>query len=59
MANPWAMPWRAKYKGKVAVLDDYRESISLGLMKNGVFDPNTTDSQLSTRPPTRCSSWTI
>ena len=43
MANPWAMPWQAKYKGKVAILDDYRESISLGLMKNGIFDLNTTD----------------
>jgi spermidine/putrescine transport system substrate-binding protein len=44
MANPWAMPWQAKYKGKVAILDDARESISLGLMKNGIFDLNTTNS---------------
>jgi spermidine/putrescine transport system substrate-binding protein len=36
------MPWQAKYKGKVAILDDSRESISLGLMKNGIFDLNTT-----------------
>jgi spermidine/putrescine transport system substrate-binding protein len=43
MANPWAMIWQPKYRGKVAILDDYRESISLGLMKNGVFDLNTTD----------------
>src|SRR5579862_8461963 len=43
MANPWAMPWQAKYKGKVAILDDARESISLGLMKNGIFNLNTTD----------------
>ncbi|HXP22208.1 MAG TPA: spermidine/putrescine ABC transporter substrate-binding protein [Streptosporangiaceae bacterium] len=43
MTNPWAMPWQAKYKGKVAILDDYRESISLGLMKNGVFNLNTSD----------------
>src|SRR5579859_162475 len=43
MANPWAMPWQGKYKGKVAVLDDAREAISLGLMKNGIFDLNTTD----------------
>jgi spermidine/putrescine transport system substrate-binding protein len=42
MANPWAMPWQGKYKGKVAILDDSRESISLGLMKNGIFDLNTT-----------------
>jgi spermidine/putrescine transport system substrate-binding protein len=43
MSNPWAMPWQAKYKGRVAILDDYRESISLGLMKNGIFNLNTTD----------------
>jgi spermidine/putrescine transport system substrate-binding protein len=43
MRNPWAMPWQPKYKGKVAILDDYREGISLGLMKNGIFDLNTTD----------------
>jgi spermidine/putrescine transport system substrate-binding protein len=43
MADPWAMPWQPKYKGKVAILDDYREGISLGLMKEGIFDLNTTD----------------
>jgi spermidine/putrescine transport system substrate-binding protein len=43
MKNAWAMPWQAKYRGKVAILDDYREGISLGLMKNGIFDLNTTD----------------
>jgi spermidine/putrescine transport system substrate-binding protein len=49
MANPWAMPWQAKYKGKVAILDDYREAISLGLMKNGIFNLNTTSAaQIST-----------
>jgi spermidine/putrescine transport system substrate-binding protein len=42
MSNPWAMPWQGKYKGKVAILDDYREGISLGLMKNGMFNLNTT-----------------
>jgi spermidine/putrescine transport system substrate-binding protein len=43
MANPWAMLWQPKYKGKVAILDDYREGISLGLMKNGIFNLNTTN----------------
>src|SRR5579875_82942 len=43
MANAWAMPWQAKYKGKVAILDDYRESISLALMKHGIYNLNTTD----------------
>ena len=42
MANPWSMLWQPKYKGKVAILDDYREGISLGLMKNGHTDLNTT-----------------
>jgi spermidine/putrescine transport system substrate-binding protein len=43
MANPWAMPWQPKYKGRVAILDDYREGICLGLMKSGLFNLNTTD----------------
>jgi len=42
MARPWAMPWQAKYRNKVAILDDSREGISLGLMKNGIFNLNTT-----------------
>ncbi|HEY2127442.1 MAG TPA: spermidine/putrescine ABC transporter substrate-binding protein [Streptosporangiaceae bacterium] len=42
MANPWSMLWQPKYKGKVAILDDYREGISLGLMKNGIYNLNTT-----------------
>ena len=45
MKNPWAMPWQPKYRGRVAILDDYREGICLGLMKNGIFDLNTTDYQ--------------
>jgi spermidine/putrescine transport system substrate-binding protein len=44
MANPWAMPWQSKYKGKVAILDDYREAISLALMKAGIYNLNTTNS---------------
>jgi spermidine/putrescine transport system substrate-binding protein len=43
MRNPWALPWQSKYRGRVAILDDYREGICLGLMKNGIFDLNTTD----------------
>jgi spermidine/putrescine transport system substrate-binding protein len=38
----WDVFWQASdYKGKVALLDDSREAISLGLMKNGIFDLNT------------------
>jgi spermidine/putrescine transport system substrate-binding protein len=44
LAPGWDMPWRASaYKGKVAALDDYRETISLALMKAGHFDLNTTN----------------
>jgi spermidine/putrescine transport system substrate-binding protein len=44
MRNPWyQMLWQPKYKGKIAILDDYREGISLGLMRNGIYNLNTTD----------------
>ncbi len=39
----WNMPWQgAPYKGKVAVLDDYREGIGLALLRAGKLDLNTT-----------------
>jgi spermidine/putrescine transport system substrate-binding protein len=38
------MPWEgAKYKGKVALLDDYREGITLALLKAGNYNVNTTN----------------
>jgi len=45
-ANGWAFPWQGKYRGKVAILDDYREGISLGLLQSGTIDLNTTDPRL-------------
>lgn len=40
----WDMPWRAsQYKGKVAVLDDDRETLGLALLKAGNLDLNTTN----------------
>ena len=43
LAPSWNMPWQgAPYKGKVAVLDDYRETISLALLRAGNLDLNTT-----------------
>ncbi len=41
--NGYAFPWQGKYNGKVAILDDYRESPSLALMKNGIYNLNTTE----------------
>jgi spermidine/putrescine transport system substrate-binding protein len=43
LAPSWNMPWEgAPYAGKVAVLDDYRETISLALLRAGNLDLNTT-----------------
>jgi spermidine/putrescine transport system substrate-binding protein len=45
LAPSWNMPWEGKaYKGKVAILDDYREGISLALLRAGHTDVNTTNS---------------
>jgi spermidine/putrescine transport system substrate-binding protein len=45
LAPSWAMPWQgAAYKGRVAVLDSYREVIVLALLKNGVFSVNSGNS---------------
>jgi spermidine/putrescine transport system substrate-binding protein len=45
-AAGWAFPWQAKYLGKVAILDDYRESLCLGLLSTGSTDLNTPDPRL-------------
>ncbi len=43
LSPSWDMPWQgARYKGKVAVLDDYRETLSLALLRAGNLDLNTT-----------------
>ncbi len=43
LRNPWReMFFQPKYRGKIAILDDYREGISLGLMMNGIYNLNTT-----------------
>jgi spermidine/putrescine transport system substrate-binding protein len=44
LSPSWNMPWEgAPYKGKVAVLDDYRETISLALLRAGNLNVNTTN----------------
>jgi spermidine/putrescine transport system substrate-binding protein len=43
MSNPYEIYWNPKYKGKIHVFDDYRESIGMGLLKNGITDLNTED----------------
>jgi spermidine/putrescine transport system substrate-binding protein len=48
-APGWAMPWDDRFRGKVAILDDYREGPCLALLKLGIHDLNTTDDGQITR----------
>jgi spermidine/putrescine transport system substrate-binding protein len=41
LPNPYEALWDERYRGKVGILDDYREAIAMTLLKNGVTDPNT------------------
>ena len=57
LAPSWDMPWQgAPYKGKVAVLDDYRETISLALMRAGQLRPQHDQHAPRSRRPARRSS---
>ncbi len=40
---PFDIFWDARYKGKVGLLDEYRETIGMALVRNGVPDMNTHD----------------
>lgn len=40
-ADPWDVFWDRRYAGKLAVLDDYRETISMALLHGGDSDVNT------------------
>jgi spermidine/putrescine transport system substrate-binding protein len=41
MDNPYEILWDSRFKGKVGIYDDYREAISMALLKNGITDLNT------------------
>ena len=41
MPNPYDILWDTKFKGKIGIYDDYREAISMALLKNGITDLNT------------------
>jgi spermidine/putrescine transport system substrate-binding protein len=40
---PYDIFWDPKYKGKTEVLDDYRETMAMTLLRNGIYDVNTGD----------------
>jgi spermidine/putrescine transport system substrate-binding protein len=43
LSNPYDVFWDSRYKGKINLLDDYREPIVMALLKHGVSDANTDD----------------
>ncbi len=43
LSNPYEIFWDSAYKGKTYILDDYRESTGMILLKNGITDINTGD----------------
>jgi spermidine/putrescine transport system substrate-binding protein len=45
LANPWSALWSEgpKISGKVGLLDDQHEGLSMGLLHNGITDVNTED----------------
>ena len=46
-ANPYDIFWRSKaYSGKVAILDDQREALTMALVRRHVYDINTESSKL-------------
>lgn len=42
----WDILWDPTYKGVTSILDDYREGISMALLRAGVTDVNTSDEAL-------------
>lgn len=49
MSNPYDIFWDPKYKGQVGIYDDYREAISMTLLRKGITDLNTTDASAITQ----------
>jgi spermidine/putrescine transport system substrate-binding protein len=44
--NPWEVFWDPQYRGRLSVLDDYRETPAMTLLREGVTDVNTGDPAL-------------
>lgn len=41
--SSWDTLWDPRWKGRIHVLDDFRETIAMSLLKNGITDVNTDD----------------
>jgi len=47
LENPWDVFWNPKYKGITGLYDDYRETLYMALMRNGVANPaQATESEI-------------
>ena len=42
LADPYEILWNSSHRGRVGVLDEYRETIGMVLLKNGISNLNTT-----------------
>ncbi len=42
--NPYDVFWDPQYRGKLAILDDFHTAMSMVLLRNGIEDVNTTNS---------------
>jgi spermidine/putrescine transport system substrate-binding protein len=42
-ANPYDVFWDPQYAGKLAILDDFHTAMAMVLLRNGIYDVNTTD----------------
>ena len=43
LPNPYEILWDPRFAGRVHLLDDYRETIAMVLLKNGITDLNTSE----------------
>ena len=46
LSHPYDIFWDESYKGKIYLLDDYREAIAMALLRKGHTDVNTGDPEL-------------
>lgn len=47
-AQGWDILWNPAYKGVTSILDDYREGLSLAMLRAGITDVNTADPDIIT-----------
>jgi len=43
MSNPYDVLWNTDFRGNMAILDDWHTAMAMVLLRNGIFDINTTN----------------